>query len=222
MYKVLVIVFADNACAQLGLILPFEKLEAEGKLHTRIYSTGLAPRSAAAWADAVILQRVFSHLDLEVALEAKKLGKPVIYDIDDNLLDVPLSLGPIAELYATPEVRHNIMVFLKIATLVKVASRPLGEALAPFTSQKPVVLAPMNPDALYAPVKHSNDGVFRFLYAGNAENDHALEKIAGSAIQRILEEYGPRVHWYFFGGRFREVRLPKNSATLIPLLPMRQ
>jgi len=221
-HNVLVIVFADNACAQLGIILPLTKLEAEGKIRTKMYTTGMASLDAVAWADVVVLQRVFSHLDMEILLEARKQNKPVIYDIDDNLLDVPLSLGPIAELYADEGVRHNIRMFLTLATLVKTSTVPLAQALAPFTQNPPFVLSPMNPDELYAPVRHSHDNVFRFIYAGNAENYHAVEKLAGRAIQRIMEDYGDKVHFYFFGGVFRELRLGEKNATFIPLLPMHQ
>jgi hypothetical protein len=50
-HNVLVIVFADNACAQLGIILPLTKLEAEGKIRTKMYTTGMASLDAVAWAD---------------------------------------------------------------------------------------------------------------------------------------------------------------------------
>ncbi|MDL2267925.1 hypothetical protein LJC46_08085, partial [Desulfovibrio sp. OttesenSCG-928-G15] len=158
-HNVLVIVFADNACARLGVVFPFERLEEEGTISTRMFTSGQANASDVDWADIVVLQRVFSHLDMDVALEARRQGKPVVYDIDDNLLDVPLGLGPIAELYAREDVRHNIKTILRMADLVKTSTAPLAEILTPIAGKKPLVLSPMNHDEMYAPVRRSQDGV---------------------------------------------------------------
>ncbi len=37
-----------------------------------------------------------------------------------------------------------------------------------------------------------------------------------------MDDYGNRVHFYFFGGAFRELTFRDEQATFIPLLPMRR
>lgn len=209
-----------DPCAELGVLMPFALLEKESRLEHRPFTTGKAGAGDVAWADAVILQRLFRPQDVELLIAAKELGKPVLYDIDDNLLDVPLKLGPVALTYAHPHNRHNMKVLLKHADMVKAGSPALAEALRPYTSGEPVVLTPLNPQELYAPVRRPDDSVFRFVHAASPHNYLELEDIAGRAVQRIMETYGPAVHFYFFGGTFAGPLKDAKNATVIPHLPM--
>ena len=72
------------------------------------------------------------------------------------------------------------------ADLVKAATPVLAETLRPYTAGEPVVLPLVSPRELYAPVRRSDDGVFRFVYAATANNYLELERIAGKASNCIF------------------------------------
>lgn len=97
----------------------------------------VAPASSksVAWADVVIFQRSVTAEDELLMVEAKSQGKRVIYDVDDNLFDIPPSCP---ELYAQywnvgkadpkPPLAHHKRMLL-MADMVTVPTARLGELL---------------------------------------------------------------------------------------------
>ena len=202
--------------------MPLGDLERQGRVIHRHFTMHTARIKDVAWADLVVLQRLFRPQDTEFLAEAKKLGKPVVYDLDDNLLEVPLALGPAIEQYTLAESKNAMRFFLRSADMVKAATPALAEALRPYTAGEPVALPLVSPRKLYAPVRRSDDGVFRFAYAATAHNYLELERIAGKAMLRIMERYGPAVHFYFFGGGFTGELSRAKNCIFLPSLPMKK
>lgn len=221
LYKIMSVFEDFNPCAELGVIMPLNFLERQGRLIHRPFTMHRARLRDVAWADLLILQRLFRPEDMALLAAARELGKPVLYDIDDNLLEVPAAFGPAVRHYTLPQNKRAIQLFLKSADMVKAGTPALAEALRPYTAREPVVLPLLNPRELYAPVRRSEDAVFRFVYAATPHNYLEFERIAGRAMERVMQRYGEAVHFHFFGGNFIDTLNKAKNAAFTPPMPMK-
>lgn len=208
-----------SASSTLGLALPLAQLERNGEVEHRMVVSGHAVAEDIRWADIVIFQRSAENADLEAFRLAQSLNKLTVYDLDDNLLALPESARDLWVHYNIPHRVQNIKTFLAEADMVKAATPALARELRPYTQNEVIVLPLPNADGLYVPVKHSSDGVVRFVYAASVSNYNQLGTIAGKAIQRIIDEYGGKVHFVFFGGQLPGVEDNTEHVTHVPGLP---
>jgi len=84
--------FASHACSELRLIGPIRRLRLETRVEMRFFPADRKHPPAMDhldWADMVLVQRVKSRAWRPYVLRAKKKGKPVVYDLDDNVLELP-------------------------------------------------------------------------------------------------------------------------------------
>ncbi|MDR1921495.1 MAG: glycosyltransferase, partial [Candidatus Adiutrix sp.] len=107
--------------------------------------------------------------------------------------------------------------------LVLATTGRLAETLGGYAGRPAYALETLPaPDLYYRlPPRPSEDGVFRFLYAASAFNYRHLTDIAAPAIVRIMEEYGPKVHFIFMGGDF-QAGPPERRTILSGRLPYYQ
>lgn len=168
--------------------------------------------NAARRADLIVIQRNFPSPATEKALQSiVRLKVPIIYDLDDALLDVP-EAHPFYKWLSTSV--PYIKWILKEADLVTVSTLALKAALTKYTS-RPIAIHPNVVDwnlfnALPRPqIKH-----FNFLISGTPTHlgDWSLIE---EPLAEILNMYQKRVKAIFFG------EIPKNflnhpSAQLVP------
>lgn len=96
------------------------------------------------WADLVLydlvfMQRPFDNTFLNLARYIKDLSIPLWIDYDDNLLAIPQD-NPSFETYSNPQIKKNIVEFLKIADVVTVSTNELKNQF--FDINKKVVVIP--------------------------------------------------------------------------------
>lgn len=186
-------------CGRLRVMDPFTVLGG----HTIRYAMqpqggGLAFRlDQLPWADVVITQRGFPqpatrHL-LEPILAA---GKPVVYETDDCLPEVPEYLGKSHYREWGPE----ILAWAGRVDAVTVATPALGEYFAPHARRVHVLpnylASRTRPDPLRS--ARNQDGPIEIGFAGNAGHRGDLALVA-PALRRILDRR-PEVRLTFFGG----------------------
>ena len=79
-------------------------------------------------ADVMVFQRQMTETVYDKMMYAKSLGIRTVYDIDDNLMEVPDNLGDVSDALAKPEIAQCIIKFLRGADLVTTASASLAYA----------------------------------------------------------------------------------------------
>jgi len=86
-------------------------------------------------ADVLIAHRWFGTPTRRIVEEAKARGVPIIYETDDNLLDLPKRSG----MRMSEELTDNIKAVLGMADLVITSTRPLADQLALYNPRVEVI-----------------------------------------------------------------------------------
>jgi galactitol-specific phosphotransferase system IIB component len=92
-------------------------------------------------ANICVFQRAYAPALLVKLDQARDRGVATIYDIDDDLQNVPESFRGPHDFYAKPEVQAGMAAFLKSVDIVTVSTEPLADQIAKTTS-KPIFVVP--------------------------------------------------------------------------------
>lgn len=130
---------AAEGCTQARVVTPLQFLQVSGVLeyeHVVVPPVWLGQlnsyirllRDLRNW-DAIWIARPLYRVALPLIREARRLGKPLLVDIDDWLLDVPLESYD-AKFYAQRAIRQTLRTALRAADTVTVSTPLLAERCA--------------------------------------------------------------------------------------------
>jgi processive 1,2-diacylglycerol beta-glucosyltransferase len=186
-----------HACAYIRIIAP---------MRAAAWNVIWAPKQGRSWqlldveiartADLIVVQRQFPSVATEDVLKALlRLRIPIVYDLDDMLLDVPRSHPSHVELHKrTPYIKWA----LREVDLVTVSTSQLEQSLKGYTS-RPVRVQPNLVDwALFDKPPRRRNGTVCFLISGTSthRSDWALIE---EPLAAILAKYGNVAKAVFFG-----------------------
>jgi glycosyltransferase involved in cell wall biosynthesis len=153
--------------------------------------------------DLVIFSRYAQPLGREFIGEFAKRAIPIVYHIDDDLLNIPESLGAgVVANHGAPEVVGARRFLLEQSNLIYASTRPLAELLRQRFPHKPVMSGMYAPyfDRLVekrAKTRQRKPGTIRLGYMGSKGHARDL-KLVVPALERILREM-PNVSFETFG-----------------------
>lgn len=126
LYKILIFLSSYNSSAILGVLGPLAHLEKAGRIEMRIRFTGnhLYENQDIDWCDLAVFSRACEPKELKILDKLLDLGRPVVYEIDDNYFEIPLSL-PIGVYHRTPARLFTAYAFASKATATHVYSSRL-------------------------------------------------------------------------------------------------
>ena len=166
---------------------PFTRLALQKKFeHT------ICPQERAQWhdiynTDIVLIQRPNSTSSLGIMADAKRMGKKVIIDFDDHLLDVPED-NPANHYFANPQVQKQIQDTFLFADAVIVSTKKLYDLYYPMCQGKiPMFVIPngWNPtDLPMFEVKYRHKPT-RFVWRGGSTHFADLHTIKAEINQMI-------------------------------------
>ena len=138
--------------------------------------------------DIVLIQRPNSTASLGIMADAKRMGKKVIIDFDDHLLDVPDD-NPAAHYFSNPKVQKQIADTFLFADAVIVSTKKLYELYYPMCQGKiPMFVIPngWNPtDLPMFEVKEQHKPT-RFVWRGGSTHFADLHTVKAE-INEMLE-----------------------------------
>jgi len=138
--------------------------------------------------DIVLIQRPNSTASLGIMADAKRMGKKVIIDFDDHLLDVPDD-NPAAHYFSNPKVQKQIADTFLFADAVIVSTKKLYELYYPMCQGKiPMFVIPngWNPtDLPMFEVKQQHKPT-RFVWRGGSTHFADLHTVKAE-INQMLE-----------------------------------
>lgn len=123
-----IVVLTDSGAIPSFYVRLLDPLEHATKNYNVVHSSGVGAGLLAAEADVVVLQRWFNTPIRRLAEQAKRRGVPVVYETDDNLLD----LAEGSSVLFSPEQIENMRAVMKLADLITCSTEPLAEALRQF------------------------------------------------------------------------------------------
>jgi len=183
--------------SEIALIQPLTYLEKNKKIEWKLaFQTG-DPRIFIPEYDVVIFHRTCEPVLLNLLKMAKDLGKPTVYDIDDNFLAIPDL--PHGKYSRQRHIRETTKEFMWRCHAVKVHSR-----------QMEVVASQYNENVFYKPdcfdfsiieglaQKKKSPGVIIIGYSGTQYRDHDFIAVT-PAIKRIIHDFQDCVRFEFMG-----------------------
>lgn len=190
-----------------------EALAGEGLIEYRAVQDMRLTNDDMNWADTVFLGRLDNRYERQIAELLHRVGKRLVYIIDDDLLNIPPAITS-ASYYAQPEIQDNVRRMIDISQAVISPSTLL---LKKYATDGRMAIRTEEPALLAVPYRpHGSDRPVTIGFAGSIDRTADLEAILQDALTRIKEKYGARVRFEFFGAvpRFAKAL----DATSVPYL----
>lgn len=167
-------------------------------------------------ADVVVIQRDFPvalELYEQILARAHAQGKPVIYEIDDLLLDLPAEHPDTALQYYTPALLPMIRAMIE-ADLVTVTTPTLAEYIYPFNPHVCVLPNYLDDQSwkLRPPQEKPSAAPVTIGYMGSNTHQPDLESITPVLI-KLLERYEAKIKLHFWGGEPPPALLSHSNVT---------
>jgi len=190
----------------MDVVKPMLTLQRQGRIRFWC-SLEIYPWTAAEPFDLVIFCR---NLEPRYQLLDRllSLGKPYIYDLDDNFFEIPPELAE-ASYYREPARLEQLRRYIQSANLVRVYSPALREQLQDLTSRAELVSAPLDWSAIVHPAHRASSDLVKIVYATSRQEDD-LYRIFAPALHRLLKELPGRLQITFWGSSPPEFRSYPN------------
>lgn len=148
--------------------------------------------------DVIIFLRSIEPDTLRCLEWAQRMGKKIIYVLDDHFLAIPATTR-LGQLYNQPSYQKTCIAFLKTAHVVKVES-PIMHELIRQKYNPNVVYFPGSIDFSYFKPwsrRTKHDGTLVIGYEG-AKKERSFQPVI-AAMKKIMKEYGNRIRLEFYG-----------------------
>lgn len=183
--------------SEIALIQPLTHLEKRKKIKWKLAFQAGASRIFIPDYDIIIFHRTVEPVLLNLLEMAKNLGKPTIYDIDDNFLAIPDL--PHGKYYRQSHIQEATKEFMRCCHAVKVHSRRMQEIASQYNEN--VFLEPDCFD--FSLIKgltkrEKPPGVTIIGYSGTRYREHDFIAVT-PAIKRVLHDFRDRVQFEFMG-----------------------
>lgn len=186
----------------IGVAKPLIQLHRARKIKFDISFEHIVRRHHLEQADLLILCRniepEFGHL-LDWALES---GKPIIYELDDNLLEAP-DTNPGLRYIREPERQKQLKIYLRQADLIRVYAPALQHYLANYNANIVKVNGPLDWSLVPDVFPSRNSQRVRLVYATSRLEDE-IGLMLVKVMQEILAAY-PQVEFTIWGPRLESL-----------------
>lgn len=147
-----------------------------------------------AWADVIVVQRGSNYVVEQLVAHSHRLGKPVIYDIDDLLTEMPTFLRH----HGYTKNRAHIKSLIRASHLLTVTNTRLGEALRPLNQNHAICPNYFEPSATAIAPTQSSIEVLPVQLIIAAGDKLRIDMVA-TALHQLHHRYGDRLHIHGIG-----------------------
>lgn len=200
---------STEVCTFARLVTPMQALQDAGKIEYKFVTLFLRSipglrrllRDLRNW-DVIWILRPHHYVILPIIAEARRLGKPVLVDIDDWLLELPADLGDAAYFMNRP-CQETIRLALRSATAITVSTGVIAERCAALGLRAHVV--PNSVDCARFTRQPRDDGALTIGFCGSPS--HYLDvPLITPGLRSLLREYPERVRVVSMGCPLPELR----------------
>ncbi len=197
--RVLAVLPAFIPSTVLTVVKPLTSLHGEGRIVADITLESLLSSRQVERADVVVFSRNTSARALDAALAHRK---PFIYDIDDDLFEIPRAY----ESALGAEEAARLERYLASADLVRAYSERLAERVRRINPRACRVDCAVDWSLVpQSPPERDNERV-RIVYATSRWQEDELASLFMDDLRRLLREYAGRVEVFFWGYQPPELR----------------
>lgn len=214
MLKILCIIQTPVPSTEISIIRPLSYLQKEQEITWQLVKEAAFSPELLHEVDVVVFHRNCSPGCLPILEAVKALKIPIIYEVDDNYLDMPEDL-PIGRYMRSPRVVHTVESLLYSASVVKIGSPELIPLFAKYNRH--IIYHPYAVDlSILDNVSVCDNSFITIGYAGTIHHCMDFQYVI-EPMRRIAKEF-PQVHWEFIGCLpGRTDTLPNCSFT--PFIP---
>lgn len=191
-----VLVFAPGLIPSVTIVVlrPLIALEKGGEvaIRLRIGSGSVFSGPDMKWCDVAVFCRTCELDDLTYLYKLKRLGKKVIYEIDDNFEEISLGTSVGAHHRAFHRL-HAVRRFVSISDLVRVYSKPMRVLAEEQGADVRLLRSYFDADLIKDEAEPKRGSKVKIAYPTGRIDDPRLEQLFYEALRRTLIKYRDRV-----------------------------
>lgn len=183
----------------IGIIRPLAQLNKNGEVNLRVrlnrFSFGI--NSDLKWSDVVVFCRNCETDDLDVLYKCKSLGKKIVYEVDDNFEEIPLTtyIG----IYHRAFFRlHTLKRFFQLSNITRVYSDRMVERAKAHDANVQHIKSYFDIAIINGLKKNLATSKIKIAYPTGRIDDQELEDRIFGAVRKILEIYKGRVEFHIW------------------------
>jgi hypothetical protein len=183
----------------IGVLRPLAELERRGevKLRLRLSGISLFVSNEIDWCDVAVFCRNCEIKDLTALYELKRKGKKIVYEIDDNFEEIPLTTD--IGIYHRSFLRlHALKRFFYLSNVTRVYSDRLLQRADSHGARTQLIRSYFDKSIIDRCRKPASDGVIRIAYPTGRIDDAEFEDRIFSAMRIILEKYAGKVEFHLW------------------------
>jgi len=183
----------------ITVVKPLMNLHRAGRIFARIVLESQAGRNDIDWAEAIVFCRNTAPWFAPLLTAIRSRGTPLIYDLDDNLFDLPPGCEDGARVRESSR-QAMLEEYLRAAALVRVYSQTLAQRVAALNPRVVQCFGPVDLSLISPLRERQSPGPIKIVYATSRTQD-ALCEIFRPALARLSSRYEGRIEIHFWGCR---------------------
>jgi glycosyltransferase involved in cell wall biosynthesis len=213
----LLLVLPDSLpSATIYIVKPLTELARQNRLKFSVATESETTVARLHASDIVLFCRNIEPASDWILEECLHRNLPTIYDLDDNLWEVPEGLKYTAY-YNAPERIHQMERFLSWVNLVRVYSQPLVERALGFNPNVNLVVPCIDMNLVPRVALPRRDDKIRITYVTGRGSSDTLISLFSQDLLKLVDAYPNTVEMYWWGEVPAEF-LHHPSSRLVPIL----
>lgn len=204
--KILAIVSNLGAVAQVRIVSPLEYLAKKGYVDLDVVNLSKEENNAINYVpDIVVIQRIHNMGFYDFISLLKSKGSKIIYELDDNLLEIPRR-NPSHSIFEDPNHRRGFLEYIWLADHITVSTESLKNYYQKYN--KNITVIPNEIDEKIfknKKVKKTNKDQIRIGFAGTTTHAEDFEQVE-PALKELQAKYADKIKLVFFN------MIPNNFA----------